>query len=134
MAMNSRTQPTPQRGWLSLVLALIAALEAILVGLTASASAAAGAETRVRTSAISVESFAGPLEHVPAGQRLGRAAPGPQIVVATGVAAKGAEGSVDELLGPLSRSGRTAGVLDLDGELIPLVCGKSSLGSYAARC
>lgn len=38
----------------------------------------------------------------------------------------------ERMLTSLSEEGRTAGVLDLDGELIPLVSGKSLLPNYAA--
>lgn len=41
-------------------------------------------------------------------------------------------GRVDSLLTSIATEGRTAGVLDLDGELIPLVSGKGSMGNYAA--
>lgn len=47
------------------------------------------------------------------------------------VAANGA-GRVDRLLASSAQEGRTAGVLELDGELIPLVSGKGSMGNYAA--
>ncbi len=78
-------------------LALIAALAAILVGTTASATAAVGAETRVGALNVAGQDLVEPPEHVSAGQRLGEAAPRAKIVVATGVAAKAgpeiAEGS-----------------------------------------
>ena len=76
------------------VAALVAAFAAILLGSTssasASASAAGGPETRVGASASVVDVLVDPPEPIAAGQRLGRAVAGQQIVVATGVAAKGA--------------------------------------------
>jgi len=41
-------------------------------------------------------------------------------------------GPADELLSSIAEEGRTAGVLDIDGELIPLVSGRSPLRNYAA--
>lgn len=54
-----------------------------------------------------------------AGRLLGKTA------VKTGPSAEG-------VLAALGEKGRTAGVLELDGEMIPLVSGKSGLPNYAA--
>lgn len=77
-------------GRASLLAALIAALAAILLGTTASASATVGAENRVGAFNVAGEVLVGPPEHVIAGQRLGEAAPQLDFVVATGVAAESA--------------------------------------------
>lgn len=88
---------TSTRWVLPFLAALIAALAAILLGTTASASAAGVAETRVGAFNVVGEVLVGPPEHITAGQRLGEAAPQADFVVATGVAAKAgpeiAEGS-----------------------------------------
>lgn len=84
----SSLQRTEKRRWLLPFLgALVAALAAILLGTTASASATVGAETRVGALNVAAEVPVGPPEHIAAGQRLGNNVAGPGIVVATGVAA-----------------------------------------------
>jgi hypothetical protein len=75
-------------------------------------------------------------------------ASGGSAVVGAGVVASGAKAittgkSLSEsqttlsvaqrLLATIGEEGKTAGVLELDGELIPLVSGKSSLPNYAAH-
>ena len=70
----------------------VAALAAILLGTTASASGTFGAETRVGAFNVAGDPFIGPPEHISAGQRLGNDPERVVTVVATGVAAK----SVDE--------------------------------------
>jgi hypothetical protein len=86
--MTTRTQQANSRRW---VLPFLAALVAVLtiVGLAGSASATSSptAGTRVGASAGVVEVPVEPPEHIAAGQRLGEVVAGPQIVVATGVAA-----------------------------------------------
>jgi hypothetical protein len=62
-----------------------------LTYVTASAATAPGAETRVRASSAGVAVHAEPSQHIAAGQRLGKDVAGPQIVVATGVAANGGD-------------------------------------------
>ncbi|MEZ5192622.1 MAG: Hint domain-containing protein [Nocardioides sp.] len=87
--MTTGTQQTNSRRWLPVLqAALIAALAAILLGTTASASAAVGAETRVGAFNVAGEVPVEPPEHIAAGQRLGNDAARPVFVVATGVAAK----------------------------------------------
>lgn len=101
------------RGVLKLLVAtLIVALAAILFGAPASASAAVGAETRVGAFNVAGEVLVEPPQHVSAGQQLGNDATGPQIVVATGVAAK----SGDEFVN-LASEARTTHILD--GEVRP---------------
>ena len=110
--MTTRTQQRSTPRWVLVFLAaLIAALAAILSGTTASASAAGVAETRVGAFNVAGEVLVGPPEHIPAGQRLGEAAPGPGFVVATGVAAK----SADEVLGALSYSTKIEGQMAARG-------------------
>ena len=93
--MTTRTQQTSPGRWaLPFLAALTAALAAILLGTTASASAAAGAEIRVRASAEPAAVLVEPPQREPAGQRLGEAADRVVMTVATGVAAK----SVDDIL------------------------------------
>jgi hypothetical protein len=67
---------------------MVAALAAILLGTTASASAAVGAETRVGAISRAVEVLVEPPQHETAGQRLGRAEESVETAVATGVAAE----------------------------------------------
>lgn len=69
------------------LVAVIAALAAILLGLTAPASATVGAETRVGAINPVATALVGAPAHITAGQRLGKATPGRGNVVATGVAA-----------------------------------------------
>jgi hypothetical protein len=78
---------TSTRWVLPFLAALIAALAAILLGTTASASAAGVGQTRVGAFNVVGEVLVGPPEHITAGQRLGEAAPQADFVVATGVAA-----------------------------------------------
>ena len=88
--MTTGTQQTNSRRWLlPFLAALIAALAAILLGITSSASAAVGAETRVGAFNVAGEVPVGPPQHESPGQRLGEAAPQAEFVVATGVAANG---------------------------------------------
>ncbi len=87
--MHSRSQHTETRRWLPFFLAaLIAALAAILLGTTSSASAAGVAENRVEALNVAGEVLVGPPEHVSAGQSRDAAEESAGIVVATGVAAK----------------------------------------------
>lgn len=79
------------RSFLTLLLGLIAALVAILSCTAASPSAAGTAETRVRASAEPAAVLVGLPEHIGAGQRLGEAADRVVSMVATGVAASGAD-------------------------------------------
>jgi hypothetical protein len=76
------------RGVVPFLAAVIAALVAILLGTTASASASVGAETRVGAFNVTGEVLVEPPEHVSAGQHPGRAEESVETVVATGVAAK----------------------------------------------
>ena len=73
-------------------LLLIAALVAVvaMLGLAGSASAAtgSGAENRVGATTTATQDLVGAAADITAGQRLGKAAARPEIVVATGVAAK----------------------------------------------
>jgi hypothetical protein len=79
--MTTRTQQTASPRWvLPFLVALIAALAAILLGTTASASAAISH---------TVEPLVGPPQHVSAGQGRDAAGDSAGIVVATGVAANG---------------------------------------------
>ncbi len=98
---------TSTRWVLPFLAALIAALAAILLGTTASASAAGVAETRVGAFNVVGEVLVGPPEHITAGQRLGEAAPQADFVVATGVAAKSADEFVD-----LASASRRSHILD----------------------
>ncbi|MGW5134182.1 RHS repeat-associated core domain-containing protein [Streptomyces sp. NPDC004135] len=74
-------------------------------------------------------------------------ASGGSAVVGSGIAVGGAKaltggkslsesdvtlGAAQRLLASIGEEGKTAGVLELDGELIPLISGKSSLPNYAA--
>mgnify|MGYP001363690584 CR=1 FL=1 len=80
--------------WMLPLLAAIAAVLAVLAApIQASASTTSVAETRVGASTDFRPERVGLSGGVCAGQRLGETAPGPQIVSATGVAAK----AVDEL-------------------------------------
>jgi hypothetical protein len=82
--MTTRTQQTASPRWvLPSLAALIAALAAILLGTTASASAAVGAETRVGAISHTVEPLVGPPQHVSAGQGRDAAEDSAGIVVAT---------------------------------------------------
>jgi hypothetical protein len=86
--MTSRTQQTSSRRWvLPFLAALVAVLATLLSSATASAATNGTAETRVGASSVVVEVPVGPPEHISAGQRLGEQLAGPEIVVATGVAA-----------------------------------------------
>ncbi len=90
--MHSRSQQTEMRRWvLPFLAALIAALAAILLGTTPSASARVGVETRVGAFNVAGEVLVGPPQHIAAGQRLGNNVGQPGMVVATGVAAKTAD-------------------------------------------
>lgn len=89
--MTTGTQQTDSRRWLlPFLAAMVAALAAILLGTTASASAPVGAETRVGAFNVAGEVPVGPPERITAGQRLGNSVAGPDFVVATGVAANAA--------------------------------------------
>lgn len=88
--MNTGSQQHQMRAWLlPFLAALIAALAAILTGLTAPAAATVGAENRVGAISHIGKVPVEPPQHITPGQRLGEAAPGHGIVVATGVAANG---------------------------------------------
>ena len=84
--MTSPRQRTEMRRWLC---PFLAALAAILLGVTASSAATVGAETHVGAFDVAGEVLVGPPEHITAGQRQGNSVAGPDLVVATGVAAKG---------------------------------------------
>lgn len=89
--MTEVSQARNSTRWaLPFLAALIAALAAILLGTTASASAAGVAETRVGALNVAVEVSVVPPQHIAAGQRLGNDGQRVVVVVATGVAAKGA--------------------------------------------
>lgn len=104
--MTTTTQQRTTPRWVvSFLAAMVSVLVAILVGNPSSASAAATAETRVGASAVVVEPFVGPPEHITAGQRLGNEPARVVGVVATGVAANTAETTADAALA----SGRTTG-------------------------
>ncbi len=106
--MHSRSQHTETRRWLPFFLAaLIAALAAILLGTTSSASAAGVAENRVEALNVAGEVLVGPPEHVSAGQSRDAAEESAGIVVATGVAAKSADEFVD-----LASASRRSHILD----------------------
>lgn len=93
--VTSRSQTTNARRWLlPFLAAMIAALAAILLGTISSATAAAGAETRVRASDQPATVLVGSPEHITAGQSRDAAEDQPQIVVATGVAAETGEDTV----------------------------------------
>jgi hypothetical protein len=72
-----------------ILVTLVLALAANLLGTAASACATGVAETRVGASASVVDVLVEPPQHIGAGQRLGEAVTGPDIVVATGVTANG---------------------------------------------
>ena len=97
---------TSTRWALPFLAALIAALAAILLGTTASASAAGVGQTRVGAFNVVGEVLVGPPEHITAGQRLGEAAPQADFVVATGVAAKSANAAAS--VGPKAVHGNSA--------------------------
>lgn len=85
---TAASQETTSRRWvLPFLAALVAVLATILSSATASAATTPGAETRVRASQSVAEDIARPPDDIRAGQRLGEVVAGPQIVVATGVAA-----------------------------------------------
>ncbi|MEZ5194235.1 MAG: hypothetical protein R2734_18325, partial [Nocardioides sp.] len=106
--MTTRSQQTTPRRWLlPFLAALIAALAAILLGTTASASAAVGAETRVGAFNVAGEVLVGPPQHVSAGQGRDAAENQPQIVVATGVATDEGAGGFTSLT-RASPAGRSA--------------------------
>ena len=77
------------------VVALIAAVAAILLGTTTPASATVGAETRVGACNVVGEVLVEPPQGESPGQRLGSSVAAPEIVVATGVAAKAERGLAD---------------------------------------
>lgn len=81
----------PRRSLLPFLAAVIAALAAILTGLTAPAAATVGAENRVGAISHVGEVLVAPPQHESPGQRLGSSVAGPFFVVATGVAANGAD-------------------------------------------
>jgi len=81
-------QTNARRWWLPFLATLVAALAAILPGTTASASTAVVAGNRVGAFNVAGEFLVRPLEHVSAGQHRDATLRHPQIVVATGVAAK----------------------------------------------
>ncbi len=91
MTTASQQRHAP-RGVVPFLAAVIAALVAILLGTTASASASVGAETRVGAFNVTGEVLVEPPEHVSAGQHPGRAEESVETVVATGVAANTATG------------------------------------------
>lgn len=87
--MPTATRQTDERpSWRVVFLAAFVAVVATMLG-TASASAttSSGAETRVGASSSSVEIPVGASVHITAGQQLGEVLAGPEMVVATGVAA-----------------------------------------------
>lgn len=86
--MATASKETTSTRWLRpFLVAVVAVLAAILLGTTASASAAVGAETRVGAFNVAGEVLVGPPQHESPGQRLGNSVAGPDFVVATGVAA-----------------------------------------------
>jgi Restriction endonuclease fold toxin 7 len=86
--MTTRTQPTNPRRWVLVFLAaFVAVLATSLSSATASAATQGVAETRVEAHNVAAEVLVEPPEHIAAGQRLGKDVAGPEIVVATGVAA-----------------------------------------------
>ncbi len=94
--MTTGSQQTNSRRWLlPFLAALIAALAAILLGTTASASATVGAETRVGAFNVAGEVLVEPPQGESPGQRLGKDVPQAKIVVATGVAAKSGDEVAD---------------------------------------
>lgn len=96
MRTGSQQRHAP-RWVLSFLAALIAALAAILGFTTASASATGVAETRVGAINVTGEVLVGPPEHIDAGQSRDAAENQPQVVVATGVAAKTGASALDAL-------------------------------------
>ncbi len=122
--MHSRSQQTEMRRWvLPFLAALIAALAAILLGTTASASAAGVAETRVGAFNVAGEVLVEQPQHITAGQRLGEAAPQPVFVVATGVAAKS---------GPLIKAGSEGG--ETAGKVFPKSVKNDVLADNPSTC
>ncbi len=121
---------TSTRWALPFLAALIAALAAILLGTTASASAAGVGQTRVGAFNVVGEVLVGPPEHITAGQRLGEAAPQADFVVATGVAANPAIG----FAGGLGKTALTPGRLQhgtknlTKAGVLPAWSGKNSPG------
>ena len=90
--MDTRTQqPTSWRWALPFLAAIVAVLATILSTATASAASSPTAETRVGAHNLTAEVLIEPPQREAAGQRLGNDAAGSEIVVATGVAAKGAD-------------------------------------------
>jgi hypothetical protein len=88
---TAASQETASRRWvLPFLAAIVAVLATLLSTATASAATTPGAETRVRASAVAGDVLVEPPQREAAGQRLGEAVTGPQIVVATGVAANAA--------------------------------------------
>lgn len=97
--MTTGTQQRHARRWvLSFLAALVAVLAAILLGTTASAQAAAEPETRVGAFNVAGEVLVEPPQHITAGQRRDATLQQPQIVVATGVAAKAGTSGADDVL------------------------------------
>ncbi len=93
--VTSRTrQTTPRRRLLPFLAALVAILATTFGAATASAATPGGAETRVRAPGVGAGVLVGPPNHVSAGQQLGDDVAGPEIVVATGVAANGGANAV----------------------------------------
>ncbi len=145
--MPSRSQQTSPRRWLlGFLAALIAALAAIQLGTTASASAAGVAENRVRAHSQESTAPVGASDDITAGQQLEDNPAPAKIVVATGVAAKAVtwadkaeldlalkvgDDSVG-VLGNVSRSGSVVTIDDIamfgmDGPLV------GQVGSAAIR-
>ncbi len=89
-------QGANSRRWgLVFLAALVAVLATILSSATASATTTGGAETRVGAHNVTADVLFEPPQSETAGQQLGEAVPWRQIVVATGVAAKGVDDGVD---------------------------------------
>ena len=85
---NPQVRTATPRWLLPFLASLVAALAAILLGATASASATVGSETRVGAFNVAGEVLVEPPQHEGPGQQLGSDVAGPEVVVATGVAAR----------------------------------------------
>ena len=116
---------------LAFLAVLVAALTSVVGVAPAPATTGFVSQNGVGASTSAAPVVVGPDAGITAGQRLGNDPPQAGIVVATGVAAN-TGGDAQALLASIGQEGKTAGVLDIGGELTPLVSGKSPLGNYAA--
>ena len=125
------TTATKMGWWRFFLAAAAAALVALFGAGTASAATLSVVETRVGASTPTASVVVGPHECITAGQHW---VPGPSQLRPMSGHCVAANSGADTraLLASIGQEGKTAGVLNIDGELTPLVSGRSSLSNYAA--